>query len=115
MGYKQAIAVRDDLDLSEGKLAVQVAHGAVEAACKARRDHQGWFDAWRSEGQVKVCVRVDDEATLRELQTLAGDLPSHLVQDAGRTEIPAGTATALAIGPAPEGDVDRITGDLPLL
>ena len=31
------------------------------------------------------------------------------------TEIPPGTVTALCLGPARTEDLDRITGDLPLL
>ena len=42
-------------------------------------------------------------------------LPCFLVRDAGYTEIPAGTVTALGIGPAPEDAMDRLTGDLKLM
>ena len=40
---------------------------------------------------------------------------SHIIIDAGHTEIPAGTKTVLGIGPAPNNIVDQITGALPLL
>ena len=36
-------------------------------------------------------------------------------RDAGRTELAAGTITCLGIGPAGEAELDRLTGNLPLL
>lgn len=115
--YKQVIVARSDLDMSPGKLAVQVAHGAVQGAEKARREHRDWYVAWIAEGQKKVVVKVADEKGLRELQeqTTKEGLPNELVQDAGLTELPPGTVTVLAIGPAPNERVDKLTRDLPLL
>lgn len=117
MATKQVIAVRDDLELSPGKLAVQVAHGAVDAALAARAGRKHWFSAWRREGKTKVCVRVPDEQALHELQAeaKARDIPHSLVRDAGRTEVPAGTVTALALGPAPEEVLDPLTRSLKLV
>lgn len=43
------------------------------------------------------------------------DLPTYIVHDAGRTQIPAGSQTVLAIGPGPKSVVDQITGHLRLL
>jgi PTH2 family peptidyl-tRNA hydrolase len=39
----------------------------------------------------------------------------YLVHDAGRTQIAAGSATVLAIGPALVEDIDTLTGHLKLL
>jgi len=111
---KQVIAVRKDLGLSPGKLAVQVAHASLEAYKKARPSDRS---AWESSGAKKVVVKVPDTRSLLKLQSSARKLklPHSLIRDAGRTELPPGTITALAIGPAPEEAVDRATKDLKLL
>ena len=43
------------------------------------------------------------------------DKPWSEVTDAGHTQIAPGTITCLSIGPAPEENIDKITGDLKLL
>jgi len=112
--YKQAIIVRDDLKLSKGKLAVQVAHAALStyeyAGEKVRR-------GWKEGGQKKVVLRVPGLKELFELKEQAGrhGLPAVLITDAGLTEVPPGTTTVLGIGPAEEGELDKITGKLKLL
>ena len=42
-------------------------------------------------------------------------LPNYLVIDAGRTQIAAGSATVLAIGPAGEEECNQVSGHLKLL
>jgi PTH2 family peptidyl-tRNA hydrolase len=114
MELKQCIVVREDLKLSPGKLAVQVAHAAVLAL---ERTDKPTASSWKAEGQKKVVLRVtgvQDLFRLKEEADRAG-LPSALVADAGLTEIPPGTITALGIGPAPIKQMDKITGRLSLL
>lgn len=115
--YKQVIAVRTDLGMSKGKIAVQVAHGAVSAAERARVSQQEIFRSWLREGQKKVAVKVTSEEELMELRRLAviHGLPFALIRDAGMTELPPGTTTVIGIGPAKSEDVDKVTGNLKLL
>lgn len=115
--YKMVIVVRDDLKLSPGKLAVQVAHAAVECSLLSKRKKPRWFRKWRDQGAKKVVVKVNDLDDLHKLKDEAEDLKlvAEIIKDAGLTEIPPGTETVLGIGPAPSSVIDRITGDLPLL
>jgi PTH2 family peptidyl-tRNA hydrolase len=116
MEYKLVVAVRDDLKMSGGKLAVQVAHAAVSCALQAKAKRPEWFSKWFKEGQRKVVVKVkgfEDLIALKDKASRAG-IPNELVTDAGLTELPPSTTTCLGIGPAPESQVDPITGALPL-
>ncbi len=116
MEYKLVVAVREDLDMSKGKMAVQVAHASVISALKCRSTNAKWFRNWYDEGQKKVVVKTDDVEGLRDLQNEAEkmNIPTALIDDAGLTELPPGTTTCLGIGPAPNSVIDQVTGNLKL-
>jgi len=115
--YKLVVVTRSDLKLSAGKTAVQVAHAAVSCALASKKREPDTFREWYEEGQKKVVLKAPDLKALYELKARSEDLGlvTSLIQDAGLTEIPAGTVTVLGIGPARDRDIDRVTGDLSLL
>jgi PTH2 family peptidyl-tRNA hydrolase len=116
--YKQVIIVRDDLNMSRGKLAGQVAHAAV-AACKHPDCKPGDFSAWYNDGkdQAKIILAVSSEDQLMNIfaQAMLAELPFALVFDQGKTELPPDTLTCLGIGPAKAEIINKITSSLPLL
>jgi PTH2 family peptidyl-tRNA hydrolase len=116
MQFKLVVVVREDLEMSPGKLAAQVAHAAVTCAIDAKAKNPKWFSEWYKEGQRKVVLRVRDLDELKALDEKArrARLTRAIVTDAGLTELPPNTSTCLGIGPAPEAEVDKITGSLPL-
>ncbi len=115
--YKLVIAVRRDLEMGKGKIAVQVGHATVTVAEETRRRRPDWWKAWFNEGQCKVAVKVNSESDLIDLQRRAEDLglASAIIHDSGLTQVDPGTPTCVGIGPAPAELVDKITGTLPLL
>ena len=114
--HKMVIVVRADLGMSPGKMSAQVAHAAVTCVQFAQSKMPKEFDAWYREGQRKVVLKTEGLAELRELEKKARSLrlPTALIEDAGMTELPPGTATVLGIGPGPGPLVDKVTGSLPL-
>jgi PTH2 family peptidyl-tRNA hydrolase len=112
--YKQCLIIRNDVKMSCGKLCAQAAHASIGAYNNADKALQ---KAWLSEGQKKVVLKANDERTLYELKVIAerSGVSSSLIQDAGMTEIPPGTITALGLGPARTEELDKITGTLTLL
>ena len=112
--YKQCIVTRDDLKLTKGKLAVQVAHAAVTASDFAdKKERESWIRA----GQKKVVLKVatlKDLFLLKEMARREG-LSTALITDAGLTQIAPGTITVLGIGPAPVEKLDKVVGKLKLL
>jgi PTH2 family peptidyl-tRNA hydrolase len=106
-----------DLNMSRGKIAVQVAHGSVSAAEQTRVNKQEIWRAWLREGQKKVAVKVASEEEILELRrkAVSHSLPHALIRDAGMTELPPGTLTVIGIGPAKTETIDEVTGELKLL
>ena len=112
--WKQCIIIRNDIKMSCGKKCAQAGHAAIVAFEKSDPSSR---KAWLNEGQKKVVLKAGDERTLFELKNIAeaAGIAAALIQDAGMTEIPPGTITALGLGPAKTEDLDKITGDLTLL
>ncbi|ADL19397.1 Peptidyl-tRNA hydrolase [Acidilobus saccharovorans 345-15] len=117
---KQAIVLRRDLQMGKGKAAAQAAHAACEAVLSIIRSNNSewsrWLDSWLSQGQKKVVLRVESEGELNRVyeEARAAGLPASMIEDAGLTQLPPGTKTAVAVGPAPAELVDKITGKLKL-
>ncbi|KAL0099076.1 hypothetical protein PUN28_020255 [Cardiocondyla obscurior] len=113
--YKMILVVRTDLKMGKGKVAAQCSHAAV-AAYKSARKYPEILKAWEKCGQPKIILKVDSEAGLVEIakQAKIAGLLSNVIQDAGHTQIPAGSKTVCAVGPGPEEMINVITGDLKL-
>lgn len=116
---KQVIVIRKDLNMRKGKMVAQGAHASLGAALIAYEDtkYPGRYATWVKEGQTKIVVGVPDVKDFFDLwhKVKQTNLPSSLIQDAGRTEFKEPTYTAFAIGPGEDSTIDSITGHLSLL
>ena len=117
--YKMVFVVNADLDMGMGKTAAQVAHAALgmHQVLLANEGRYGdWLLQWCELGETKIVLRGETTAHLMKLEKEAMDsnLPAYLVQDAGKTQVPAGSTTVLAVF-GPVHMVDLVTGSLRLL
>ncbi len=113
---KQVIIVRKDLKMGKGKLAAQVAHASVISYLEAVKADEQVTKQWLNSGQKKIVVEVDDEASLEKLYKAFRykGFPCSMVNDAGLTQLPPGTTTAVGVGPVPSKDIDPLTSKLKL-
>ncbi|XP_075690179.1 putative peptidyl-tRNA hydrolase 2 isoform X2 [Rhinoderma darwinii] len=116
--YKMVFVVNMDLSMGVGKIAAQVGHGAVGLYQLLLKDSKTkeMVNKWDEYGAKKIVLQGSSSEHLMELQALAlsMDLPTYLVQDAGRTQIAAGSRTVLAIM-GEEEMVNKVTGKLKLM
>ncbi|KAJ8097480.1 peptidyl-tRNA hydrolase PTH2-domain-containing protein [Lipomyces tetrasporus] len=114
--HKMILVVRTDLQMTKGKAAAQCCHATLGCYKKSIRRHPAVVKLWERSGQPKITVQTKGEESLLILQAQAESVGiTHcLVHDAGRTQIAAGSATVLGLGPAPKRKLDQITGDLKL-
>jgi len=114
---KMVFIVNHGLKMGKGKIAAQVGHGAVKATLDAANRHPLLVESWLASGQKKICVKGDDAAHLETLEREAQRLkiPTARIHDAGHTQIPSGSLTVVALGPADPSQLEPITGPLKLL
>lgn len=118
---RMALIVRTDLKMTKGKAAAQCAHAAL--GCYRLMLQEGaashnpqMLQRWERTGQAKITLQVPSKEDMDLLFAMAisMNVNSYIVHDAGRTQIEAGSATVLGLGPAPKMVLDQITGDLKL-
>ena len=131
--------MRKDLNMRKGKIAAQAAHASnavlldliLENTVWKEAHPDGWMKAgyiWKSKelcikewltGKfTKICVSVNSKADLFLLydEAFNAGIPCSLIADSGLTEFHGvETETCIAIGPWWGDEIDKITGDLPLL
>jgi PTH2 family peptidyl-tRNA hydrolase len=141
MQTKQVIVIRKDLNMRKGKLAAQASHGSQAFITSRIRDELIKLKnqtralifrptetisieltieeaEWLLSSFRKICVSVDSEEKLIEIQEKAerAGLTEHLITDNGLTEfggVP--TRTCIGIGPHEDSKFEGITDGLPLL
>lgn len=102
---RQYIIVNESLGMSPGKVAAQVAHAATGYAVNVVQgnslDSYNDFLIWFSRHKQRKIVTKSRGFELGMLPEILieGGIPFYAVYDTGANEVPAGSLTAIAIGP----------------
>jgi peptidyl-tRNA hydrolase, PTH2 family len=115
--YKMLLVVNTSLNMGKGKIAAQCGHAAVGAYQRASKQCPNAVRWWQRTGCAKIAVKCPSEDELATIYTAARDkdIPLYLVEDAGRTQIAAGSRTVLGLGPAPVKVFEGVTSHLKLM
>ncbi|CAL9732295.1 peptidyl-tRNA hydrolase 2 [Monosporozyma unispora] len=119
---RMALVIRQDLGMQKGKIAAQCCHAALGcyrliATNPSRASYNPTMvNRWLRGGQAKITLKCPDKDVMDELyaKAIAMGVNANVIHDAGRTQIAAGSATVLGLGPAPKAVLDQITGELKL-
>ncbi|KAF8807213.1 PTH2-domain-containing protein [Phlegmacium glaucopus] len=110
----QVLVVRMDLGMTSGKIAAQ--HAALACYKTLRAESPALLRQWERTGQTKVALRCEceEELFLLEAQAQSLNLCARSIQDAGKTQIAAGSRTVLGII-GPTRLINQVTGELRFL
>lgn len=102
------------------QVAAQCCHAAVHCVGIAMEEAPGMrlLERWEeSNGTAKVALKCETEEQLLAIAKKAEEagMVHSVIQDAGRTQIAAGSTTVCGIGPAKCCEIDAICGHLKLL
>jgi peptidyl-tRNA hydrolase len=119
--YKLVLCVNKTLKMSSGKQCAQCCHAAVGCYKLATKLYPFGVKCWEMTGCAKVAVKlpsdVDQDEEFEKIRRKCKErgVACYLVEDAGRTQIAAGSRTVVGVGPAPVAVVDEICSEYKLL
>jgi PTH2 family peptidyl-tRNA hydrolase len=111
--YKMMLAVNTELSMGKGKMAAQCCHAAVGCYKRAAKQCPAALSAWERTGCAKIALKCPtaDALEIIAATAMSKDIPFYLVEDAGRTQIAAGSQTVIGLfGPVSffEGVTDHL-------
>lgn len=119
---RMTLIVRQDLKMGKGKAAAQCLHATLALYKKITNPNSEAYNPemvqrWEyGNGQAKITLQVPNQEEMDMLfaQAISLGINAYIVHDAGRTQIAAGSATVLGLGPAPKLVIDEVTKNLKL-
>ncbi|KAK4683904.1 peptidyl-tRNA hydrolase, PTH2 family, partial [Tremellales sp. Uapishka_1] len=115
---KLVLVINEGLKMTKGKIAAQAGHATLACYETLSLANPVLLQRWKRQGsQAKVAVKCANTEELEQLaaQARSLNLCARTIQDAGRTQVKAGSKTVLGIGPGPVKLINQVTGKLKLL
>ena len=108
------VIVRNDLNMSCGKISAQCCHGVAQAI-KGSSKHV--VREWMKHGEKMIILQTNTISQLDQFKKQANKhkLFAKIIYDAGHTEVDVNTPTVCVIGPDREDIISPITKNLKLL
>ncbi len=113
-----AIFIRTDLNMSRGKIAVQVGHAVAQTVyIQSKWDGRAPYpraspvEEWMQNDQTKIVLAVNSLEDLDEIAKKAREnkVSYDYVSDIGKTEVEPNTVTCLAVGIESRRRISKIT------
>ena len=98
--YKMLLIINMELSMGKGKIAAQCGHAAIGCYEKCIKVCPKAIRAWYHSGCAKIALKCNTTNELLDLMNLAKTkyrIPYYLVEDAGKTQIAAGSRTVLGL------------------
>ena len=106
--------INTDLKMSKGKVLSQFGHG-IDGIRDVAIGYEDRLQAWFESGRAKIALKGTQEELGRVYRAAReASLPYYRVFDAGKTQIPTGSFTCVAVGPATKEELAGISGELAL-
>jgi PTH2 family peptidyl-tRNA hydrolase len=114
--YKMMLVVNQELGMGKGKIAAQCGHASVGCYKRCLRLCPKALMAWERTGCAKIAVKCPTDLEMEEVAAVALSLgiPAYMVEDAGRTQVAAGSRTVLGLF-GPTFAFDGVTDHLKLM
>lgn len=99
---KMWLAVRQDINMSKGKLAAQAGHAYGDLYLAAALHIPEVFQTYRDHATPKITVKAKNAEAIQRIvvECASANICCETVRDAGRSELEPGTVTVAAFGPA---------------
>lgn len=90
--YKMVLVIREDLNMTAGKVASQCVHAALGIYRSNRNNNQINISTWQSQGEPVICLSCKNDKDLDIIinKCLLAGINYFELHDAGRTQVEAG-------------------------